>query len=237
MARLNLNQVTNSEMVDPNWKVLYKVGGSAALIMVLIILTQFIVFIAWPPPLEGSVLDWFRLFQDNWLLGLVSFEFLMIIYMVLSLFMFLALYIALRNVNRSLTSIYLTLSLVGVAAFIFARPVIEMLFLSSQYAAATTDMQKSMLLATGEGMIAIFNGTSFHVSYILGSISGLIISTVMLKSNIFSKSTAYIRIASSVLDFGIYVPKIGIFISMVSVVFLLIWNILIARKLFQLGRF
>lgn len=101
MARLNLNQVTNSEMVDPNWKVLYKVGGSAALIMVLIILTQFIVFIAWPPPLEGSVLDWFRLFQDNWLLGLVSFEFLMIIYMVLSLFMFLALYIALRNVNLS----------------------------------------------------------------------------------------------------------------------------------------
>jgi hypothetical protein len=58
----------------------------------------------------------------------------------------------------------------------------------------------------------------------------------MLKSHIFSKVTAYMRIASSVCDFGLFVPTIGIYISIFSVLFLFIWNILIARRLFQLGQ-
>jgi hypothetical protein len=45
-----------------------------------------------------------------------------------------------------------------------------------------------------------------------------------------------VRIASSVCDFGLYVPGIGMYISIFSVLFLVIWNILIARRLFQLGQ-
>ena len=44
------------------------------------------------------------------------------------------------------------------------------------------------------------------------------------------------RIASSVLDLGIYVPTIGLVLSLLSVVCLLIWTILVARRLLQLGR-
>ena len=73
------------------------------------------------------------------------------------------------------------------------------------------------------------------MSYVFGSLTGLIISVVMLRSNIFSRLTAYVRIISSVFDFGIFVPTIGIFISSFSAVLLLIWNILIARRLLQLG--
>jgi len=236
MSQLNLNQVTDAQMADASWKKLYKIGGVAALMMVVIILIQFIVFIAWPPPLEGSAIDWFKLFQESWLVGLLSFELLMIVYAALSILLALALFIALRRVNQPLTAIYLALSIIGVMAFIAARPAFEMLYLSNQYTAAATDVQRSMFLAAGEGMLATFHGTTFHVSYILGSITGLIISVVMLRSNIFSKATAYVRIASSICDFGLYVPTIGIFISMFSVVFLLIWNIMIARRLFQLGR-
>jgi len=58
----------------------------------------------------------------------------------------------------------------------------------------------------------------------------------MLRSRVFSKTTAYLRIASSVLDFGIYLPGIGLILSLFSVVFLLIFHLLIARKLLQLGR-
>lgn len=193
MPRLKPIQITGTGLAVSKWDPLYIAGGVATLIMVLIIFIQLIVFTNWPPPLEGSVLDWFNLFQKNWLLGLVPFEFLMIIYTVLSLLMNLALYMALRRVSPSLTVIYLTLSLVGVIAFIVARPVFEMLFLSKQYAGAETDLQRTMILASGEGLLAVFNGTAFHISYILGSISGLIISFVMLRSNIFSKTTAYIR--------------------------------------------
>jgi hypothetical protein len=57
----------------------------------------------------------------------------------------------------------------------------------------------------------------------------------MLQANIFSKATAYVRIASSICDFGLFLPVIGMFISILSVLFLAIWNIMIARRLFQLA--
>lgn len=235
MSQAIIKPTIDTEATDSSWKGLYKYGGAASLIMVVITLVQFIVFVAWPPPLEGSVLDWFTLFQDNWLRGLLSFELLMIVYVCLSILVVFALFIALKRINQSLMVIYLAFSLVGIVAFMTARPAFEMLSLSNQYASATTDAQKSMLLAAGHGMLAIFKGTTFYVSYILGSITGLIVSIVMMRSKIFSKATAYMRIMSSILDFGLFVPTIGIFISMFSVVFLLIWNILIARRLFKLA--
>jgi hypothetical protein len=111
-----------------------------------------------------------------------------------------------------------------------------MLYLSNQFAAAATEAQKTMYLAAGEATLATFHGTAFQVSYVLGSINGLILSLVMLRSRIFSRATAYVRIASSVFDFGLYVPAIGIFLSIFSVLFLFAWNIMVARRLFQLAR-
>jgi hypothetical protein len=35
---------------------------------------QIVVFVAWPPPLEGSTSEWFTLFHENWLLGLLSLD-------------------------------------------------------------------------------------------------------------------------------------------------------------------
>lgn len=234
MSQLKANQIADAETLDPHWHWLYKIGGVAALIMAMIIPLQLIVFIVSPPP--STVIGWFTLFQKNKLLGLLSFEFLFIVYGALSIPMSLALYIALRRTSQSFTAIYIALSLVGVVALFAARPAFDMLYLSNQYAAATTDAQRSVFLAAGEAMLAVFHGTTFLVSYVLGSLTGLIISLVMLQSNIFSKLTAYIRIVSSVLDFGIFVPTIGIFISTFSVVLLLIWNILVARRLLQLGQ-
>jgi large-conductance mechanosensitive channel len=197
-------------------------------------LAQFVVFAVAPP--EGTAADWFALFQKNPFLGLLAFESLLILYVVLSALVSLALFVALRTASPSLTAIFLILSILGGMAFIAARPALEMLSLSNQYAVATTDAQQAAFLAAGEAMLAIFHGAAFQVSYLLGSITGLIIAAVMLRSCIFSKTTAYVRMASSVLDFGIFVPTIGLFISLFSVVFLMIFNILIARRLFQLGQ-
>lgn len=227
------NAVLDAENADASWKSLYKVGGAAALVHVLITVAQFVVFMVAPPP--ETVIGWFGLFQDNALLGLLASEFLLVIYVIVSIPVTLALYMALRRASPSWTAIFLALSLVGVVALITARPGFEMLSLSNQHAAATTDEQRSLLLAAGEATLAVFEGTAFQVSYVLGSISGLIIAAVMLRSAVFGKVTAYLRLMSGVLDFGIFVPVIGLYISMFSVIFLLIFNILIARRLFQLG--
>jgi hypothetical protein len=202
--------------------------------MVLIYPLQLAIFMIAPP--ADTALGWFTLFESNKLLGLLSFELLFVFYGVLSIPVTIALYIALRRTDPSLTAIYLALGLVGTTALFAARPAFEMLSLSNRYAAATTETQRVLFLAGGETLLAVFKGTAFQVSYFLGSITGLIVSVVMLKSDIFSKGIAYLRIASSIFDFGILIPVIGTYISIFSVLFLLIWNILIARRLFQLGR-
>ena len=40
---------------------------------------------------------------------------------------------------------------------------------------------------------------------------------------------------TNIVVFGLYVPEVGVWISMLSVVGYLIWYILIARRLIQLG--
>jgi hypothetical protein len=217
------------------WAGLYKLGSVSALLLVVIIIITGIVFSVEPQPLDGTALDWFMLFQRNSFLGLVEFELLMVIYVIVSIPVGLSLYILLKRVSPAWMIVYLILSLLGVMCFIVARPAFEMLSLSNGYATATTDGERAMFLAAGQMLVATFHGTAFQISYILGSLTGLILSLVMLQTHIFGKAFAYVRIASSICDFGLYIPVIGIYISMFSVLFLFVWNIMIARRLFQLG--
>jgi hypothetical protein len=229
-----INQ-SRAENVSSGWSSLYKLGGISSLLLVAIVIIQLIVFSIAPPPLDGTAIDWFILFQKNPIIGLIHFELLMILYVILCIPIALSLYTLLRQVNPSWIAIYLILTLLGVMCFIAARPAFEMLHLSNGYAAAETEIQKAAFLAAGEAKVATFHGTAFYINYILGSLTGLIISWVMLKTTIFSKATAYVRIASSICDFGLFVPTIGMFIAIFSMLFLVIWNITIARRLFQLA--
>src|SRR5215212_891693 len=233
-ASLRRMDEVNAVTADPRWNWLYKIGGAAALFGVAIIPIQLIVFVAWGQP--ETALGWFTLFQSNKLAGLLAFEFLFVVNAVVGIATTLALYVVLRRVNESLMTIALVLGLVEAVSFIVARPAVEMLYLSNQYAAAATDAQSATLLAAGEAMLATFNGTAFHVGYNLFSIYFLIVPLVMLRSNIFGRVTAYTGILAAILNWGLYVPGIGVFLSALSVVPLAIWLILVARRLFQLGR-
>src|SRR5215211_4998987 len=186
---------------NTTWNSLYKIGGAAALFGVAVIPIQLIVFIAWGQP--ETALGWFTLFEDNKLAGLLAFELLLVVSTALGIATTLALYIALRRVNESLMAIALVLGLVEAVAFIAARPAFEMLYLSNQYAAATTDAQRAVFLAAGEAMLATFNGTAFHLSINLFSIYFLIVPLVMLQSNIFGGVTAYVGILAAIFNWAL----------------------------------
>ena len=218
------------------WKPLYRVGGAAALITAVLIPLQIVVFVVWAPPFDGTASEWFGLFQDNRLRGLLSLDLLLMVDYVLLVPIVLALYVALRRASESLMAVGTALYFVAIAAYFAPNTAFEMLSLSDGYAVATTEAQRSTFLAAGQAMIATYQGTSFHVSYVLGSVAGIIIGAVMLRSNIFSRVTAYAGILGNVIGFGLYVPVIGLFLSVVSGPILWIWYILLARRLFQLGR-
>lgn len=221
--------------LDSTWKPLYKIGAVAALIMVAFIPVQMIIFLGWPPP--DTVSGYFMLFQHNWLLGLLSLDLLYIVDNVLVILLYLALYAALRQASKTFMAVALTLSLVGIAAYFASNTAFEMLSLSNQFAAATTDAQRSLSLAAGQAMLATYKGTAFDVYYVLNAVATLVISVVMLRSNIFGKVTAYVGIVTGVL---MVVPStsgtIGLYLAIVSLVPTAIWLFLIARRLLRPGQ-
>ena len=229
-----MNQATNAKITDAVWKGLYKIGGAATVTMIALIPIQIIIFVAYPPP--GTAIEYFTLFQKNWFLGLLSLDLLYILNSVLLSIIYLALYLALKRASESLMAIALVLGLVGIAAYFPSNTAFEMLSLSNQYAAATTDAQRTIFLAAGQAMLAIYTGTAFNVYYVMNAIALLIISVVMLRSNIFSRVTAYVGLLAGVL---MIVPStagtIGLVFALASLVPWALFSVLIARRLFQLG--
>ncbi|QIN84716.1 DUF4386 family protein [Rubrobacter tropicus] len=220
---------------DLSRRWLYEVGGLAALFGVAIIPVQLVVFVVWGQP--NTVPGWFDLFGSNRLGGLLAFEVLFVVNAVVGISTALALYVILRRLSESFMAIALALGLLQAVSFVMARPALEMLYLSNQYADATTDARRAALLAAGETMLATFHGTAFHVGINLFSVYFLIVPIVMLRGEVFGRVTAYAGIAAAILNWGLYVPGgIGVFLLTLSVIPLAVWNVLIARRLLQLGR-
>ena len=223
------------EATAARWHWLYKIGGAAAWLSVVFFPIQIAICLISPPP--DTVMGWFTLFQNNQFVGLLDLDLLLMVDQVLAILIFLALYVALRRANESFMAIAFAMALVSAALFIASNPAVAMLSLSEQYAAAGTEAQRTILLAAGQTLLVTWQGSAFQTSYLLGSIAPIIMSVVMLqgRQRVFSQPTAYLGILSNVIALGLYVPKIGVYISIFSVVFLWVWYILIARRLFQLG--
>jgi hypothetical protein len=196
---------------------------------------QVIVFIVWPPPLQGTVSDWFTLFQENRLIGLINLDLLLVVDNMLLVPLFLALYILLRRANESLMLMATALGFLGVVMYIASNPAFEMLSLSNHYAAATTDAERAIFLAAGQAMLATWQGTAFQIAYLAGSVAGIAMGVAMLGS-VFGRVAATLAILANAVGLGLYIPTIGVYISVFSVLFLEIWYILLAWRLFQLGR-
>lgn len=184
---------------------------------------------------RGTAIEWFNLFQENELLGLLGMDLLLIVDQVLAILGALALYVILRRSSEYLMAIALLLGFVGIAAYLASKPAFNMMSLSEQYQAATTEARRTALAGAGGAMLAVYYGTAFQLGYILQAIAGIITSVVMLRSRVFNNVTAYAGIPGGVIAFGLYVPTVGIFTSIFSVLFYEIWYILIARRLFQLA--
>jgi len=226
---------SNSETADSAWMSLYKVGAAAAVIMVLVFFPIQIIAFAMAP-LPTTTNGWFTLLQNNRLLGLLDLDILYVADQALLIPIILALYVALRQVNKAYMSLATILGIVAATVYFATNNAFSMLYLSDQYAATTTDAQRSLFLAAGEAILAVSQGTGWYVFNILGAVSLLIVSAVMLRTNIFSKITAYLGILGNALGLAFFVPTVGIFFLLVSAFVLQIWLILIARRLYQLGR-
>lgn len=228
------SEATLLETRNSGWQSLYRLAGLAALLSALLTPAAVVVFIVWPPPLEGDVEDWFELFQDNAFLGLLSMELLLMVIYVLLVPIFIALFVALKEHTASWMALGTALGLLGIGAFLASNTAVQMLDLSNQYAAASP-AERTEVLAAGRAMLATYQGTAFHASYMIGSVAGIIVSAVMLKSKDFGKAPGYAGVVGNVVGFGLYIPVVGVAVSAASGIILWVWYILLAHRFFRLA--
>ena len=233
---------------DSIWNGIYKLGGVAALGAVLTGLLEIgITFLPGGNTSQETVLDWFILFQESPFMGLRNLGLLNIFLNTLAIFTYLALYAAHKeDKNQPLAALAMVISFLGIGVFFATNRAFSMLALSNQYAVTTIEAQRTMLEAAGQSMLSV--GASHtpgtFLAFFLVEVAGVVISIVMLRSKIFSKASAY----AGILGFGILLifeffssfvsglNDMAMILAVFGGLFSMAWYILIARRLFQLGK-
>ncbi|MEJ2266257.1 MAG: hypothetical protein P8X95_22655 [Anaerolineales bacterium] len=230
------------------WNSIYKLGGVAALGAVLVGLLEIIItFLPGGNVPQETVLDWFGLFQENWFMGLRNLGLLNILLNTLGILTYFALYAAHReDPNQPYAALATILSFLGIGIFLATNRAFPMFALSKQYASAATDAQRAVLEAAGQSMLSVGQSHTpgTFLGFFISEIAGVVISIVMLRSKIFGNVTAL----AGILGFGILLvfeffssfvsglSNVTMTLAMFGGLLSMIWYILIARRLFQLGQ-
>jgi len=245
MSQLELKQVPDAGTAESGWKSLYKIGGVTALISVVVVLAEiaitFLPGVASASQKTVTIIDWFTLFQNNWLLGLRNLGLLNLIGAALLAPTFLAIYSVLRRDNEAYGALGAILFFLGMAVYLAGSRAFPMLSLSGQYASATTDAQRSLLIAAGQTMLA--EGQS-RAGIPLIEFASLVISVIMLRGKVFGKATAYTGILGNVLLMVVEavltiirtLPNLWMVIASGGGLLVMTWYLLVGRRLLQLGR-
>ena len=244
-----------AEFRDVESRLIYRLGGVAALAAALVfrrnLAEEFLLFRglgvihSGPTAFPANAVEWFALLHDHCLIGLTFLNLFDLVNYALVGLIFLGLYASLKSTNKSVITLALLLALVGIANYFASNQAFAMLSLSSQYAATTTESQRTALLAAGEALMAIHNtsanyGNGLYLSFFLVNVSGLIFAVVMRGSEIFGKAAAISGILANIFALGYYVtliftPKLSAIPLSVAAPFLLVWYLLIGRTLLQLA--
>jgi hypothetical protein len=249
------NLARETEKVGSGEAWLYRIGCAAAVVALAVfrrwLSSEFLLLRAMgvirsgPNALPNSAVGWFTLLHAHPTLGFTLLNGFDMITFVLAGIVYSALYIALRRTDREYLILALALSFAGIVLYIASNPAFPMLRLSSQYAAASADAQRS-ILAAGEQVIASKNPLAMgqNLAFVLFNTGGLILSTAMLRSGVFSTRTAWLGILFNTFALGF---PLGVALApgnqiipgvawVVAVLFWVFWYIGIARAFARLAR-
>lgn len=239
----SIPQATNHHKPkDADWQGMFKLAGAAAWLQFAIVIGLIIIStILGPKP--DSVEEYYTLFQKNPLAGLLQDDLASLILIALYLPLFFGLYGALKRVNSTFAAFVTVLTFIAVTTTFAIHSGFSLLHLSDQYAAATTEAQRTQLLAAGEAVIAsnMWNSSGAYMTGILLQGAGVLISFLMLKGNDFGRVVAYTGILGNGFDLVQHIihpfaPSVASTLLMLAGPFYFVWFIMLGRKLWQLGQ-
>jgi hypothetical protein len=229
---------TSAETVDSSWKGLYTWGGISALLDgVLSFIGIALAFRLGALPSGGEAVLKFLAGQTTLVYTIYG---IIILGDILGVLFLLALYLALKGVNKNAmlaATGFLGLGLVldlGVTVISW----IGLITLSQNYTAATSDAQRAAYVAVADYALAVIAVSGPIFSLVISSIGALIVSLVMLRG-VFNRATAYIGIAASIFGF---IYGISVFVPALTILFIIavllpgIWYLLLGSRLYRLGK-
>jgi hypothetical protein len=236
------DQATGVGSDDRGWDALCWVGGVATFILMaysLATMVQLVVLGGQPT----TAAEAFSLLQNSRVLGLLRLDLPTVLVLPLYYLVFLGLFAALRRSDAAYATLSTSLAFAGVTLVLATPTALSMLSLSEKYAAATTEPMRLQFLAAGEAVMAadIWHGTGAIIGGLLLQSGAVLISVVMLRSNVFSKTVAYVGIVTHGLDLAHIlmaplVPGAGFVLMVIAGPLYLIWFPLVGRRLHQLGQ-
>lgn len=222
---------------DPRYITLYRLGGVAGIVSAVLIVLAITAYFIWPYTGNTTSIDAILgILQTDRLGGLISLDISMLVIAPINIVMFLGLYAALRRVDESIALIALVLTLLAVGLVIVCRPLVELLTLSDQYAAATDAAERMRILAAGEVLRTQLDGTAWATQTLFFMLAGLLNSSLMLRAAFFSKATAWLGIVVSAVGLGFFLPTIGLPLLFLNTIGSVPWCLLVARDLFRIAQ-
>jgi hypothetical protein len=232
--------MTNSSLSDSSQKTIFWIGGSVCMILIVYsLITLLIMSIIGVPPETSEQI--FSMLQANRFHGLLRLDILTVFIFPLYYLLFYSLYIALNKTDHALVTISTIFAFAGVTLLLATPSVFSYLYLSDKFAIATSEFQKNQLLTAGESILAsdIWHGTGARIGGLLLQFGALLISIVMLKTNVFSRLTALTGVLTHGLDvlhiiIGFFLPAIGSIIMFIAGPLYLLWFPLVGLRLYKL---
>ncbi len=233
-------QKMTDDAVDPDGKWLYRLGGISALVLgvAYIITIALYVPVGVPPSGAEARLTYLAGNTTIWwgILGLS----------VLTDFLFvpvaLALYLALHRINRN--AMLLATACVGLFVVLDLAVTwtsyASLISLSGTYAAATNDAQRAAVVAAATYPSAVVESSLLGVYVILVPAVGILVTGLVMLKGVFSKSTAYVGLASGILGIvsvagPVFVSALGVTVIIASVL-IAVWALLVGYRLYRLGQ-
>jgi hypothetical protein len=174
------------------FKDLCRIGGYASMLVAFLVILAIAAFYLWPYNASHTQMHELLVnLQKDRIGGLLSLDLLMLITLIIYMVTILALYVVLKSTNKSYALSALSLGVLAIATVITSRPLVEISTLSDKFAKATTEIEKSTLISTGETFRFLFNGTAWFIQTIFLLLSGLIFSMLMVKNSAFGIKTAW----------------------------------------------
>lgn len=220
---------------DPTWHRLYFWGGISAFgYLFLALVVPYLQVLWYTYDFEMGAAAYLEFIAAH-TVGWMTLQTLVLGGSVLAIVTFIALFVALKHLDKSMALIGAAWAVTAQILFIAYLPVLYGLaFLSNQYMTAPAAEQNTYAVAA-EALIAMNNGFNpFYESFFAVSI--LLISIPMLKGA-FSKFVAYLGIATPVVcivAMSLW-PIIGIGYFFWWLLFM-VWFALVGWRLIQLGR-